>query len=153
MEKLTASQNTRISAVKCMVSLRKGYMNKSEAMANINKRANAEGQESCRVPPLNTEQQGINEKREREGNSLSQRWTPYWLCNSRPWNHIDTNNKNGLGWLYFYNCLGGVHMWMSMHETIIIKDKETISLKVGSGSCEELEGGKRRENVAQSYFN
>lgn len=55
-----------------MVSLRKGYMNKSEAMANINRRANAEGQESRRVPPLDTEQQEINEKREREGNSLSQ---------------------------------------------------------------------------------
>lgn len=48
-----------------MISLRKGYMNKPETMATINRYANAEGQESHRVPPLDKEQQGINEKREK----------------------------------------------------------------------------------------
>lgn len=152
---MTASQNTRIPAVKCMVSLRKGYMNKPEAMANINRHTNAEGQESRRVPPLDTEQQGINEKREKERETASPRGEPLigYATQGLETILIQTIKMDSGDCIFI--IVWGVHMWMRacMHESIIIKDKETINLRDGSGSCEELEGGKRRENVSQSYFN
>lgn len=94
-------------------------MNKPEAMANINRHTNAEGQESRRVPPLDTEQQGINEKREKERETASPRGEPLIGYATQGLETILIQTiKMDSGDCIFIIVWGGAHVDEGMHARI-----------------------------------